>query len=224
MANFAKRLQLLAKRVARRFNRNPVGPGGANAAWYDRLFASSRSGRCHYRESHYYFLWAVIADRVRRARCWRVLEIGCGPGQLASFLLDQGIKQYSGLDFSPAAIALARKAAPQGCFVLGDARSPEIHRKVEHDAVVCTEVLEHIHEDLAVISNFLPGKRCFCSVPNFPYDSHVRYFKNADEVAARYGRFFTDLDVATFKSPKSETDEFFLFEGVRNTVVHDART
>ena len=53
-------------------------------------------------------------------------------------------------------------------------------------------------------------------VPNFAYESHVRHFADAGQVAARYGRFFRDFDVLTLKSPRSPRDEFFLFDGVRN--------
>jgi SAM-dependent methyltransferase len=196
----------------------PASPLGReeNAGWYDTLYGSSADYQCGYAESFYYFLWAVIADRIRRAGFRRVLEIGCGPGQLAAFLLEQGVTEYTGLDFSPAAIALARKHAPRGTFVVGDARSPEIHASAAHDVVICTEVLEHIEKDLLVVSNFSPGKRCLCSVPNFPYESHVRHFADARAVADRYGWLFRDLDVMTFPSPRSRTDLFFLLDGVRN--------
>jgi hypothetical protein len=79
------------------------------------------------------------------------------------------------------------------------------------------------------LSRFRPGKRCLFSVPNFPYPSHVRYFRDAAEVIARYGPFFHNLSVTTFKSPNSgatATDLFFLADGVRNDrgIEQDART
>jgi SAM-dependent methyltransferase len=190
--------------------------GEQDASWYDAHFAATDAPRRHYAQSRYYFLWCVIADRIRRSGARRVLEIGCGPGQLAAFLLDQGVREYTGLDFSPKAIAIARQNAPAGRFVVGDARSPEIHGQVQHDALLCTEVLEHIEEDLQVVSRFTPGKRCYCSVPSFPFPSHVRNFGDAGEVAARYGPYFHDLDVLTLISPSCATDRFYLFEGVRN--------
>jgi SAM-dependent methyltransferase len=169
-----------------------------------------------YAESSYYFLYAVIVDRVRRSASRRVLEIGSGLGRLAGFLLDQGVQEYVGLDFSPKAVAIALRFAPRGRFVVGDARTTTLHEEVEHDIVICTEVLEHIEEDLLVVSRFRPGKRCICSVPNFSYESHVRYFRDAQQVAHRYGPFFGDLDVMTFESPSAATDRFFLFDGTRN--------
>jgi SAM-dependent methyltransferase len=197
--------------------RTPSGAGQElGADWYDRCYASAAGYQCSYPKSFYYFMWTVIADRVRRSGLRRVLEIGCGPGQLAAFLFEQGIQSYVGLDFSATAINLARQLAPQGRFVVGDARSPAIHRETEHELLICTEVLEHIQDDLLVVSHFLPSKRCICSVPSFPYESHVRHFATVDEVRQRYGPFFQDLDIMTFRSPNSDTDRFYLFDGVRN--------
>lgn len=193
-------------------------PGEREVDFYDLLYASSEVYQDHYTKSFYYFLWSVIVDRARHAQVRRVLEIGCGPGQLAAFLMDQCVEHYQGLDFSSQAIELARRNVPRGRFVVGDARDSALYHQVEHDLLICTEVLEHITEDLQVVARFQPGKRCICTVPNFPYPSHVRHFRDAAEVAGRYGRFFHDLDIVTFKSPNSLDDEFFLFDGVRNHV------
>lgn len=187
-----------------------------DANWYDSLYASSNAYRRHYTQSGYYFLWAVISDRMRRDGLRKILEIGCGPGQFASFLVEGGIDSYAGLDFSPRAVVAARERVPSGRFEVGDARTTDIHARIEHDVVVCTEVLEHIEDDLAVVARFLPGKRCICSVPNFDHESHVRRFLDAEEVAERYGRLFHDMDVATFRSSNYIDDKFFLFDGIRN--------
>ncbi|MFI5459071.1 MAG: class I SAM-dependent methyltransferase [Isosphaerales bacterium] len=187
--------------------------------WYDRLYDEAGVYQQPYYRSFYYFLWAVITDRLRMAGMRRVLEIGCGPGQLAAMLLEQGVEDYVGLDFSATAIAMARKNAPGGRFFVGDARTTRLHSEVEHEVIICTEVLEHIEDDLLTMSRFTHGRRCICSVPNFAYPGHVRYFRDAEEVRARYGPFFHDLDIMTFKSPYStpgETTLFFLADGVRN--------
>ncbi len=169
-----------------------------------------------YCRSNYYFLWAVIADRVRRERMSKVLEIGCGTGRLAAFLLDQGVKEYVGMDFSPRAIAMARKYAPRGRFVVDDARTTSLPAEIDHNVLVCTEVLEHVVDDLKIVDRFRPGKRCICSVPNFEYESHVRRFRDDEDVLSRYGRYFTSLDVMTFHSPNDPHNLFFLLDGERN--------
>lgn len=214
-------LRKIRARILPRPQATPRGGHEEGAEWYDALYETSENYNCHYTKSHYYFLWAVIVDRMRLAGIRSILEIGCGPGQLAAFLMDQGVSQFVGLDFSPKAIDIARKNVSRGSFVVADARSPEIHHQVDHEVVICTEVLEHIEDDFGVLSRFLPGKRCICSVPNFPHESHVRHFHDAAEMIARYGPFFRDLDVFTLKSPRLVTDEFFLFDGVRNDYVSD---
>src|SRR5436853_5595799 len=75
----------------------PPRPTGieCGSAWYDGAFRDIEEYHRPYPQSRYYFLWAVIVDRVRRSGLRRVLEIGCGPGQLAAFLLDQGVEQYT---------------------------------------------------------------------------------------------------------------------------------
>jgi SAM-dependent methyltransferase len=190
-----------------------------SADWYDKLYTEVDVYHRPFYRSFYYFLWAVIADRLRTANIRRVLEIGCGPGQLAAMLLEQGVEEYVGVDFSPKAIAMARENAPRGRFLVGDARTTDLHSEVDHEVVICTEVLEHIEDDLLTLSRFIPGKRCIYSVPNFAYPSHVRYFRRAEEVRTRYGPFFRELDVTILKSPNStpdQTDLFFLADGVRN--------
>jgi SAM-dependent methyltransferase len=197
---------------------NSEGRTEVGADWYDRCYTETPTYRDHYTRSSYYPLWTVIVDRVRRDKVRRILEIGCGPGQLAAFLLDQGVESYLGLDFSPTAIEMARRTVRRGEFVIDDARTSRVYTEFAHDAIICTEVLEHIQDDLLVVSRFLPGKRCLCTVPNFPYESHVRHFRDEDEVASRYGRFFHDLDILNLRSPVEDGVHYFLFDGVRNDV------
>lgn len=201
--------------LTRRKGHRSGPPPERGAAYYDKLFATDAVYRGHYTGSQYYFLWSVIADRLRRCRCRRVLEIGCGPGQLASLLLDLGlVDEYTGLDVSSEAIALAKRNA-RGRFEVGDALTTELHEECDHDITLCTEVLEHIDFDLEVVRRFKAGVRSICTVPSFPYESHVRQFASAEEVACRYGRYFDDFDVAWYRSPRNPSDLFFLFEGVR---------
>lgn len=220
MANGATGVKAMIRSIGKRFGLRrwdaepPAGERDAN--YYDRYFAEDEGYRRPYYKSQYYPLWTVIADRVRRGGCRKVLEIGCGSGQLAALLLDQGVDQYVGLDFSAQAVDIARAAAPAGRFVVGDARSTTIYDEFDCDVLICTEVLEHIEDDLTVIARFPAGKRCICSVPNFPYESHVRHFDDAAAVAARYGRFFDDPDVLTLVSPKAYSTRYFLLDGRRN--------
>jgi SAM-dependent methyltransferase len=188
------------------------------AGYYDEMYADDEAKyQTPYYLCKYYFLWTVIADRLRRAGVRRVLDIGCGPGRLATLLLEQGVEQYIGVDFSPVAVEMAGRNVPdpRARFLAGDARDPAIYRDNPHEVLICTEVLEHVDADLEVVAAFIPGRRCICSVPNFPYPSHVRHFADAAEVAARYGSFFDDFDVLTLKGPHRTPDKYFLMDGIR---------
>jgi trans-aconitate methyltransferase len=184
--------------------------------FYDRIYSASEHYDVHYSRSFYYFIWTVITDRLRRHDIRKVLEIGCGPGQLSILLSEHGVADYTGMDFSSVAIEMARKNNPNGEFFVDDARTTDLHSKVDHEAIICTEVLEHIQDDLQVVSRFTPGKLCLCSVPSFPYESHVRNFETLSEVQDRYAPFFKEMDIIKLMSPKSYSDYFYLIQGIRS--------
>lgn len=68
-------------------------------------------------------------------RCHRVLEIGCGSGNLASYFLDAGY-DYIGMDCADEMLKIARRVAPAARFVGADMRRFGFTRKF--DAVVIT--------------------------------------------------------------------------------------
>jgi SAM-dependent methyltransferase len=182
--------------------------------WYDQSFDASEHWRSHYSESGYYFLWTVIADRILRAQADAVLDIGCGSGQLASLLRDKGIPRYLGLDFSPKRIAQARKVCPEFEFREVDVFATDILDTYDYDVVLSTEFLEHVERDLDVIAKVRSKKRFIGTVPNFPYVSHVRHFRDANEVSQRYQEYFTDFRVDTFLADP-HVRKFFLVEGIK---------
>lgn len=47
-------------------------------------------------------------------------DFGCGPGQTTRFLYDDGLKDITGIDLSPAMINVARKLSPQIKFETGN--------------------------------------------------------------------------------------------------------
>ena len=214
-----KRPKILGDRLGAKLDALIRGPGEERASgWYDRMFSRARHYHEPYNSSRYYFLWAVIADRLRRDGVGRVLDIGCGTGQLAALLFDQGIEEYVGLDFSPTAVAHAQRMAPRGRYVVGDARHADIYTSAEYDVLICTEVLEHIEEDLYVVTRFPPAAHCVFSVPNYDDAGHVRVFPDSSAVSERYRPYFTALDVATFPNVGSARNVIFLAEGTRNDI------
>lgn len=209
-------LKHLAKRVLGRPTMPPPVKGVADATWYDKAYQALPKYADPYWRSHYYPVWTPIVDRVRRDHLRRVVDIGCGPGQFAQMLFDMGdITQYDGLDFSEHAVRMAREACPKGRFVVGDATQTRLCFDTPHDVVICMEVLEHVPDDVGVIGHFQPGVRAICTVPNFDYDSHVRFFQSTQQVVDRYGKFFDHFDVFPILGHYNEKHTYYVMDGVR---------
>jgi len=157
---------------------------------YDAIYASGgRSGiyELPYRYSGYFPLFKRVTRLLKASAATSVLEVGCGTGGLAHMVAETTQIRYRSFDFSPVAVERARiRLNGSKDFFVGDARLPESYA-IPAEAIVCTEVLEHIQDDMDVIQNWPKGSYCICSVPNFDADNHVRFFRNAEQVRERYG-------------------------------------
>lgn len=186
--------------------------GEKDSSWYDESFERTDHWKRHYSQSNYYFLWTVISDRIVRSGANSILDIGCGSGQLACLIRDKGIKKYHGFDFSAKRIAQAEKACPEFNFSQQDAFKTDLFNTCDYSSIICTEFLEHVENDIDVLSRIRSGSKFYGSVPNFPYESHVRHFKNESEVLSRYKKCFEDLRVDTFLA-NDRGKTFYLLEG-----------
>jgi SAM-dependent methyltransferase len=188
--------------------------GEKSSDWYDQSFVSTDYCR-HYTESRYYFLWSVIADRMARARVFSVLDVGCGTGQLADLLRYKGVTDYVGIDFSPKRIERAKSTCPDFTFIVTDAFQTDLFETFHYEGVVCTEFLEHVEQDIEIITRIRAGTRFFGTVPNFPYTSHVRHFKSSAEVFSRYAQYFNEFGVDSFAG-NAAGRTYYLFEGIKS--------
>jgi SAM-dependent methyltransferase len=138
--------------------------------------------------SSYYPLYKQVIRELKKHPEHPILEVGCGVGGLAELLIKRG-HPYKGFDFSRVAIekAVARTQRPD-CFWVGNALDSSNYNDI-YKIIVCTEVLEHVDDDLGIISLWGKGSICICSVPNFGSAWHVRFFENESDVLDRY----TDL-------------------------------
>lgn len=173
-----------------------------SADTYDSLYLKGGAGQTyhkHYTESVYYNSWKqAISYLTFLSRDISIIDIGCGVGQFANMLFDQGFHNYHGIDFAEKAIVIAKQANPkfQDRFMVDDAFKSSIF-EFNYDLVILFEILEHLNEDLKLLERIKPGKKVLFSVHNFPDDNHVRYFTSIERVIARYSKSVKILDTKT---------------------------
>jgi SAM-dependent methyltransferase len=137
-----------------------------------------------------YFEWQY--QLVVREVGQRVIEIGCGIGNLTGSLLERGLKVMA-LDVEQQCVEELR-ARHGGCADLEAAvldaqdRSFRDLIRFSADSCVCINVLEHIEDDLSALTNMAavlpPGGRVILIVPAFQ-----TLFGPIDELLGHYRRY-----------------------------------
>jgi len=173
---------------------------------YDALFRSGGDRGVfdlHYRHSCYFPMFRHVERILRSHSCSRILEVGCGTGAFANLVLARGGYEYLGFDFSGEAVRRARRRSgkPEWFFQGDAADSASYVTAGAYDAIVCTEVLEHVPDDLGVIRNWPVRARVVATVPSFDSPYHVRHFKRAADVQERYGTAITIDGITVVKKP-----------------------
>jgi 2-polyprenyl-3-methyl-5-hydroxy-6-metoxy-1,4-benzoquinol methylase len=116
----------------------------------------------------------------------RVIELGCGSGELTAMISRRG-HDVMGVDINRDKILAARTRFPGVRFEQQDIREIVVDGE-RFDTVVLAEVLEHVNDavghDMLTIAWALlrPGGRLIVSVPNencIPHPNHVRAFNRA---------------------------------------------
>lgn len=186
--------------------------GEASASYYDAIFRDSSKYAQHGSVSEYAGVWREIADSLIAAGTRKVLDLGCGPGQFAEYLRESTESiAYTGIDFSEIAIQQARVRCPDYRFEVVLLPNASVVQRFDFDAVICTEVLEHIDQDLSLIESIPAGVEVLATVPNFDSFGHLRYFRSAAQVAERYGHLLCNLQVTPIAL--SPTSTIWLFRG-----------
>ncbi len=67
---------------------------------------------------------------LKKYKCKKILEIGCGSGNLAPFFLKGGY-DYIGLDISNDMIKIAKEVEPKAIFITGDMRNLMLNKKFD---------------------------------------------------------------------------------------------
>lgn len=143
-----------------------------------------------------------------------ILDIGCGVGGLINKLLKNGYENCSGIDFSTFCIDYCKNRFNKNNFFEADLRNDSSKKFFEKpDVFISLEVLEHINDDISVIKMIPVGKLFIFSVPNKDYLTHVRSFKNIQEIKERYNKILKFEDEYIIQSKKEA--KIFVIKSLR---------
>lgn len=93
-------------------------------------------------------LWKMIAPLAFRS----VLDVGCGQGSpLEEIARRRPGVELAGVDISKTAVELARRRLPAARFWALDLTTERLAR--DFDLILCTDVLEHVEDDQAMLGN-----------------------------------------------------------------------
>lgn len=145
---------------------------------------------------HYSKLSPFILQMFQTAMDWigtqekelPIYEIGCGSGQFANMLFDNGYLNYTGIDFSRQAIELAKRANPEYAnqFICEDVFCSLSKNTGEKGLFVLFEVLEHMKKDEELLDMLPAGSKVIFSVPDFKSFNHIRTFDSLEAIQNRY--------------------------------------
>jgi SAM-dependent methyltransferase len=150
----------------------------------------------------------IIKNMIRPLAFESVLDVGCGQGSFLQELQAEfpNIKPY-GIDISSSGVELARKRVFGGRFCVLDITEKVLDEKC--DLVVCSEVLEHIPDDIGALRNLrkMTSKYLVVSTPQgrmrrFEEQvGHVRNYAPGELVKKIEFSGFTTLSVVEWGFP-----------------------
>lgn len=122
-----------------------------------------------------------------------VLDLACGIGQLANFA-----NEYTGVDFSSFAIALARWNCinERATFICEDLKN-FIKNPFAADTIVLSEVLEHVLDPALLADYALKNarKRIIIGLPiNMPMDGHIKAVWSKEDIETLFHRKATIIE------------------------------
>lgn len=162
--------------------------------WYNDVFSKSP----HYHKpwdecGDWTLIWKLTLQILLENNIKSVLDIGSGMGQLGQLLTQNNIK-YKGIDFSSYAVNYSIKnRVGEEEFICVDANKYDFDDHVE--AYTTHEFLEHIQDDLTILSKLKSGTPIIFSVPDSDGIQHTRFFIDVKDVYDRYSSLINNLDI-----------------------------
>lgn len=186
------------------------------AEWYDTAMTEPESpAMLPLEDSPWLGMYSALATMIEPNE--DVVDLGCGTGRFLELLRVRGHHApLMGVDWSAAALKeAAGYVQPRGkiAFRHQDLREwqPEPDR-AGNTVYVCSEVLEHLADDLGLVRQVPPGHRLLFTVPNFDSESHVRTFRRVGDLWERYAGL---LQFTSWRMVGSERKGIHVVESVR---------
>jgi 2-polyprenyl-3-methyl-5-hydroxy-6-metoxy-1,4-benzoquinol methylase len=150
-----------------------------NIAWSDQKISNSFLSKTvleRFQET-----LSILKDHDIELSGKSVIDVGCGNGMLLKFLADNfAVSSQTGMEYAEAAVEVAKKVNPAATYIVHDINTPYPER---YEAVVSTEVLEHILHPVKAFGNLLAlvqvGGVLFITVPNGRIDTfagHINFW------------------------------------------------
>ena len=140
----------------------------------------------------------IIKKIIRPLEFQSVLDVGCGQGSLLQELQAEfpRVKPY-GIDLSASAIELARERVSGGRFCVLDITAESLEQKC--DLVICSEVLEHIPDDITALQNLrkMTLKYLLISTPQGRMRGFERQYGHVRNYAA--GELVSKIEASGFE-------------------------
>jgi 2-polyprenyl-3-methyl-5-hydroxy-6-metoxy-1,4-benzoquinol methylase len=191
--------------------------------FYDKVFSESKIFKKNPQEiTEYYKSWSFAKNFILNNNIKLVIDIGCGPGNLAQLLEDLDIT-YIGIDFSKVGIDECNRKVNKKNFSFINDNAFNIDyfnliKNYKNDEILFTsfEFLEHITNDIDIIK-LLPQNIKFCfSLPNYDSESHIRYFDSVQSIKNRFEKYLdiTHIIENVFDEPAKKKYKIFVFNGI----------
>lgn len=190
--------------------------------FYDQQYSKPKGYNLPYDKSGYKPLWdRVVKEVLDFTGPISVLDLGCGNGHIASRLVPR-VSKYRGVDFSAIAIdkAYSRLSTFPGDWkvITGDINYSGFYSPGEFTHVLAVEVLEHVEDDLKIVSMISSGVRVVFTLPEFLCEGHVRRYPSKEFINKRFSnlvRFDRIEPMVSVNERKGIKKTRYLCTGVR---------
>ena len=190
-----------------------------DACWYDTAMTEPDApAMLPLEESPWLPVYEALAAMIDPNE--EVVDLGCGTGRFLELLRRNGHRApMTGVDWSASALAEAFEYFGandhEPSFRQQDLREwkPDLER-AGNTVYVCSEVLEHLDDDLNLVRRIPPGHRFLFTVPNFDSESHVRVFARVGDLWRSYSGL---LIFRSWRMVGTEQKGIHIAETVRRT-------